>query len=44
MLYTLPSERKLGNTSYKYIIKSGRTLVAASIMAKMTHVPCIIEK
>tara|TARA_B110000037_G_C17042823_1_gene474422 strand:- start:209 stop:571 length:363 start_codon:yes stop_codon:yes gene_type:complete len=43
MLYTPPSERRRGEIRYKYRIKKGRTLVAASINAKMTHIPCYVE-
>lgn len=43
MLYTPPSERRRGEIRYKYNISKGRTLVAASINAKMTHIPCYVE-
>ena len=39
-LYTRPVDRKNGIQNYKYQIKSGRNLVAASILTGKTHVPC----
>ena len=39
-LYTRPIDRKNGIQNYKYQIKSGRNLVAASILTGKTHVPC----
>ena len=43
MLYTPPIERRMGEIRYKYNISKGRALVAASINAKMTHIPCYVE-
>ena len=43
MLYTPPIERRRGEIRYKYNIRKGRALVAASINAKMTHIPCYVE-
>lgn len=43
MLYTPPIERRLGKIRYKYNISKGRALVAASINARMTHIPCYVE-
>ena len=39
-LYTRPIDRNNGIQNYKYQIKSGRNLVAASILTGKTHVPC----
>ncbi len=39
-LYTRHVDRKNGIQNYKYQIKSGRNLVAASILTGKTHVPC----
>ena len=43
-LYTRPVDRKNGIQNYKYQIKSGRNLVAASILTGKTHVPCNFQK
>ena len=43
MLYTPPKERRRGEIRYKYHIRKGRILVAASINAKLTHIPCYVE-
>jgi len=39
-LYTRPTDRNNGIQNYKYQIKSGRNLVAASIITGKTHIPC----
>jgi hypothetical protein len=39
-LYTRPIDRKRGIQNYKYQIKTGRNLVAASIITGKTHIPC----
>jgi len=39
-LYTRPNDRNRGMQNYKYQIKSGRNLVAASIITGKTHIPC----
>jgi hypothetical protein len=39
-LYTPPNERKLKKYRYKYTIKEGRNIVAASILAKQKYIIC----